>query len=80
MNISIFTCGSIIRGHLSELDNIVAFSVDIKSLGNPSFCHFAIIVSSVRSESGSKFSVNGTLGYKSKRLFAVKTEFNFTNI
>lgn len=56
------TCGSIIRGHRSEFDRIVAFSVDIRSLGKPSLCHFAICVSSVNNARGSRFSVMGTAG------------------
>lgn len=39
---NIFTCGSIINGHRSELVNIVAFSVDILSLGRPSLFQIAI--------------------------------------
>lgn len=56
------TCGSIIKGQRSEFVKIVAFSVDILSLGKPSLCHLAICVSSVRSASGSKLSVIGTGG------------------
>lgn len=51
------TCGSIINDHRSEFERIVAFSVDILSLGKPSLFHFAIWVSSVSNESGSKPSV-----------------------
>lgn len=50
------------RGHLSELDSIVAFSVDIRSLGRPSLCHLAICVSSVNKDKGSNSSVIGTGG------------------
>jgi len=35
------TCGSIINGQRSEFDNIVAFSVDIRSLGSPSLFQIA---------------------------------------
>ena len=37
-------------GHLRELQRIVAFSVDIESLGSPSLFQPAMIASSVRRE------------------------------
>jgi hypothetical protein len=36
------TCGSIMSGQRSELERMVAFSVDILSLGSPSLFHTAI--------------------------------------
>lgn len=60
--IKTYTCGSIISGQRSELESIVAFSVLIRSEGRPSFCHIAIVVSSVSMVNGSKPSVIGIGG------------------
>lgn len=57
------TCGSIMSGQRSELERIVAFSVDILSLGSPSLFHTAIWASSVSRDSGSSPSVMGTGGW-----------------
>lgn len=54
-------------GHLSELERIVAFSMDIRSEGNPSFCHIAIVVSSVSKERASSPSVIGIGGSKLRK-------------
>ena len=53
------TCGSIMSGQRSELDRMVAFSVDILSLGRPSLFQTAIWVSSVSRDRGSSPSVIG---------------------
>lgn len=50
------------RGHRSEFERIVAFSVLIRSDGRPSFCHIAMVVSSVSMVRGSKPSVIGIGG------------------
>lgn len=42
---------------------MVAFSIDIRSLGSPSFCHKAIVVSSVSSVNESRPSVIGIGGF-----------------
>lgn len=57
------TCGSIMRGQRSELERIVAFSVDIRSEGSPSLFHMAIWASSVSRVRASSPSVMGTGGY-----------------
>ena len=49
--------GSIIRGHLSALVRIVAFSMDMRSLGKFSLFHRAIVAASVSRDSTSSFSV-----------------------
>jgi len=66
------TCGSIMSGQRSELDRMVAFSVDILSLGRPSLFQIAIWASSVSRDRGSSPSVIGTGGwnnYVSKMAF-----------
>jgi hypothetical protein len=60
------TCGSIMSGQRSELERMVAFSVDILSLGNPSLFQTAIWASSVSSDSGSRPSVMGTGGWNNR--------------
>lgn len=55
--------GSIIRGHLSALVRIVAFSMDMRSLGRFSLFQRAIVAPSVRRNSTSKFSVIGMGGW-----------------
>uniref|UniRef100_A0A1I8JGD9 CCHC-type domain-containing protein n=1 Tax=Macrostomum lignano TaxID=282301 RepID=A0A1I8JGD9_9PLAT len=52
--------GSIISGQRSALVRIVAFSIDMRSLGRPSLFHVAICASSTSMEIGSMFSVVGT--------------------
>ena len=47
------------RGHLSQLVKIVAFSVDIRSDGKLSFCHPAIVALSVSNVNVSRSSVIG---------------------
>ena len=54
--------GSIIRGHLSALVRIVAFSMDMRSLGRFSLFHRATVAASVRRESTSSSSVMGMAG------------------
>lgn len=54
-------------GQRTEFDRIVAFSMDIRSDGNPSFCHIAIVVSSVSKLSASKPSVIGIGGSRLRK-------------
>lgn len=68
------------RGHRTEFDKMVAFSMDIRSDGNPSFCHIATVVSSVSSVNVSNPSVIGIGGsrlrkYVSHNLF-IKSKRN----
>jgi len=61
------SCGSIIRGHRSQLHKMVAFSVDILSLGNPSLFQEAIWASSVNMVRQSISGVDGIGVYKASR-------------
>jgi len=56
------------RGHRSEFVRIVAFSVDILSLGKPSLFHVAICASSVKRDKQSKPSVSGIEGCSIRKI------------
>ena len=60
------SCGSIISGHRSQFVKIVAFSVDIRSLGKFSLFHVAMVALSVNSDSGSRSSVKAIGAWKRK--------------
>lgn len=47
-----YNWGSIINGHLEALVITAAFSRDIWSAGNPSFFHYAILLSEVKIPNG----------------------------
>ena len=53
------SCGSIINGHRSALVKMVAFSIDMRSLGRFSLFHRAIVAPSVSRERTSKPCVIG---------------------
>ena len=57
------SCGSIISGHLSALVSMVAFSIDMRSLGRFSLFHNATVAASVNNASTSNPSVLGIDGY-----------------
>lgn len=59
--------GSIIRGQCLQFVRIVAFSVDILSLGSPSLSHAAIVPSSVNVAIGPRPSVTGIGTFESER-------------
>lgn len=57
-----YNCGSIISGHRIEFIKMIAFSVDMRSLGKPSLFHAAICASSQIKSKGSMPSVCGISG------------------
>lgn len=60
----IYNCGSIINGHRVAFVRMIAFSVDILSLGRPSLCQVAIVASSQIKFNESVPSVCGISGYQ----------------
>lgn len=71
-----YNCGSMMRGQRIELIKMMAFSVDIRSLGSPSLFHAAICASSQTKFSGSMPSVCGISGCrKNMRHFEIYFEF-----
>ena len=63
------SCGSIIKGQRSAFNKMVAFSVDILSLGRFSLFHLAIRALSVSKEITSKPSVIGMVTYRTEAGF-----------
>mmetsp|Transcript_31209 Transcript_31209/g.79125 ORF Transcript_31209/g.79125 Transcript_31209/m.79125 type:complete len:278 (+) Transcript_31209:3191-4024(+) len=61
-----WSCGSIMRGHLSAYVVMAPFSIETRSLGRPSLFHAAICAVSVRMRSGSGFSDMGMLFFLTK--------------
>ena len=56
-----YNCGSMIKGHLEQLEMIAAFSMDIVSAGSPSLHHLAFLDSVVRILRGVTPSVMGII-------------------
>lgn len=59
--------GSTMRGQRSQLVRMVAFSVDIRSAGSPSFCQAATSASSVSMVRGSRDGVTGIGTWEERR-------------